>query len=397
MHYSDTCSIRCADGYYSESDPQNFVCEKQNEKTGKDAPTVGIWSPREDTLRCEPVYCDATDLPRGANTFDPLIEQLKDYKDIHALDLVQLGAAPDQRSKCSAHYKGVGDAKGGETPAADGSCLTQCLPSWYPSTGDIHRQLKFTCTAEGSLGKGTWSPSTDSLNCEPGKLDPNQTMFSIDNDAETFTHAKKFNDPIKSRWYGSGQQSGSTCQGFPGAKRAQGTCFDGWALAQHKGPTMRFFVTAKDQHGLPRNYQTLTTDRQDVVKARIYRVPLDRLDAANRHLQPKMIDEHDCDVEDCDKLPLRSYDDSTVLISTPGGRGVTWETPDGENQWPDVSEGADGLWQIEHTFTEHGVFYLELFLCEPDTAACSTHHGQYLHHQRPCQRVRSHHPGDPFL
>ena len=148
MHYSEKCSIGCADGYYSALTTQDFVCEKANDKTGDAAPDRGIWSPPEDTLRCEAVYCDAADLPRGGNTFDPLIDELKDYTSrptaLHALDLAQLGAAPDHQSKCSAHYKGVGDAMGGETPAADGTCLTACLPSWYPITGNIEQQLTFT-------------------------------------------------------------------------------------------------------------------------------------------------------------------------------------------------------------------------------------------------------------
>ena len=38
--------------------------------------------------------------------------------------------------------------------------------------------------------------------------------------------------------------------------------------------------------------------------------------------------------------------------------------PGAVRQKPFVSEGADGLWQIKHQFTEHGIFYISIYLCE---------------------------------
>ena len=50
-------------------------------------------------------------------------------------------------------------------------------------------------------------------------------------------------------------------------------------------------------------------------------------------------------------------------MTTPGGRGITWPL------WPlyrpaKVSDGADGLWKITHEVTEHGVFYISIYICE---------------------------------
>jgi hypothetical protein len=149
---------------------------------------------------------------------------------------------------------------------------------------------------------------------------------------------------------------------------------------------MTFWVTAKDNYGQPRNYQTLK--KADYLLFVLERVPLANLNEENRALQPRVIDDGDCARFEGDpdkscqndaKYPLRRYGPEGTLtsllsaVSTPGGRGANWplwiNTGDNSGGRPmNVAEGADGLWKIELTIKEHGVFYVSVYLCEQSSS-----------------------------
>lgn len=407
----DTCVVTCAQGF-TRSIPSvhtmTYTCVADGHLTGDSAPHYGVWSPgaagheRQPALQCEAVDCGT--LPAPPNTFDPNFH-LVASQDIlpskfiplnnisrNLLDRQQLG----ENFRCSGHYMGFGDDPKGDwsspndgtrTPIADGTCLQECMPSWYPKDRAAERQLLWTCQppVDHSSPKGRWVKSNTTrgatdLDCEMGRLDVTKSHFDLTNDAATIKQAKPWKMPLRTKNY----PGGSVCQGFPGASSAHGTCFDGYQLAPERAPTMDFYIQAFDTYGQPRNYQTLervgtqggqTGQRKDYLLAIIQRVPLDRLDDANRRLQPKQVDNNDCDATDtCWKLPIRAYPASGVMtsdvesaVSTPGGRGVAWPL------WPQyrpaqVSEGADGLWKITHEIVEHGVFYLSVYLCEHEAA-----------------------------
>ena len=401
--FEQTCAIDCAVGFTRSFDgrgqaaPANktYTCVAADKRTGNAASETGVWDPPaasadEGALRCEAVDCGP--LEREPWTYDPnFISSLADLSNVtlHTKDLTQLGTT----YRCGGHYKGFGDTPTVEwdenpeknTPSADGTCLTECLPSWYPKQHPQERQLEWVCSPPSDKGpNGVWKPSDrfrnkESLECEMGRLDVNKSHFSIDADAET-TDTKDWNAPLRTVQY----PGGSLCQGFPGASHAHGTCFDGYRLAPRAEPTMQFWITAKDSYGQPRNYQTLTKIHEqpaDYLLFVLERVPLANLDEENRALQPRLIGDKDCAKSSCQNdalYPLRSYGDIGVLtslatplaVSTPGGRGNNWPlwpltgegNAGGRPMW--VSEGADGLWKIEHSIKEHGVFYVSVYLCE---------------------------------
>lgn len=289
---------------------------------------------------CEP-------FDREPDTFDPLFNQtngddhtgLPRLPDVHhhALDQQQLGVKPE--FKCQAHYLGNGDNQAGDwispesgtrSPAADGSCLTECMPSWYPKDQPQDRQRRWICppanVSSPDKGVGQWVPDPHfsrggkALQCEMGKLDVKKSNFSIEENVETISQKKSWNSPIRQKGY----PGGSLCQGFPGASNAHGTCFDGYTLAPRTGPTMHFYVTAYDTYGKSRNYMTLEhvgpslSQKKDFLLAVIQRVPLDNLDPANKALQPRKIGNSNCDQDGTclsDPYKLRVYPSTGSVTS----------------------------------------------------------------------------------
>lgn len=151
-----------------------------------------------------------------------------------------------------------------------------------------------------------------------GHLDVKQASFSLEKDAEIITQAKFWNYPIRTKNY----PGGSVCQGFLGASKAHGTCFDGYQLAPLRAPTMNFYVTAKDTYGKPRNYRLLkrvgteSSQRKDYLLAVVQRVPIANLNKDNQALQPKLIDDVDCDkTGTCGTLPLGQYPATGVMTT----------------------------------------------------------------------------------
>lgn len=158
----ETCTVACRTGF-THAVPveatKTFTCVADGDKSGDTAPRWGIWAPGaphagaelSSELSCEAVKCPP--LPPDPNTFDPLNVEVAPSNNItvHAMDREQL----QQEYQCQAHYMGFGDVQSAETPAADGTCHTECMPSWYPKENPTQRQLKWVCQppAEG----GGWA------------------------------------------------------------------------------------------------------------------------------------------------------------------------------------------------------------------------------------------------
>eukprot|EP01043_Picozoa_sp_COSAG02_P015089 COSAG02_NODE_634_length_19259_cov_9.871347_8_plen_2349_part_00 len=425
------CKVDCHTGFtrvtrnteHADESTLTYTCVQDGPAKGDSAKAKGIWQPGAvksgpHSLECEAVSCEAArtlpastpgELPREEHTFDPLIDEIQLYsaEDRQHLDLRQLGAEPDKPSKCTAHYLGFGDTPGGDTPAANGTCSTECLPSWYPYNRGS-RQRTFTCDPPPSSGPtGVWTlPGTRSaLNCTPGSLSVSNTKFDLAGGAASLAvlgdHAKQW--PFLLGDDSNPYPGGARCQGWAFAK-STGGCFDGFEFAKQGdgslGPTVNFYLHAMDQHNLHRNYQTLPhIERKggvtaDYLLAVIERVPLERLNGTNNFLQPKKIDDGSCcvtegETRNCGQgsdCPLRSYvatnpskshpdsEGAPDLVTNPGRRGggtskyvpipLPGAQPGAVRQKPFVSEGADGLWQIKHQFTEHGIFYISIYLCE---------------------------------
>jgi hypothetical protein len=350
------------------------------------------------------VLCDAKDLPREEHTFDPLRDTVASLSANQVHELDQTASELNVSSQCHAHYMGFGDSPAGDTPAANGICARECWPSWYPadsftSESDpfADRRLNITCQptcypncdpknpASDAGVKGKWvrDPSTRSgkpLQCSMGNLTVQNMQFDLKGNVSINPPQRTF--PYLLRDPEHPYDGGDTCQGYAEAPASRG-CFDGYTLAPRSGPTMNFHVIAKDEYDKPRNYRTLDSVGslpRDMVLAIIKRVPLDRLDDENRRLQPKKSPEGgkpwDCckdkgpfEEPDCwspGTCPLREYElfaktsQEPDYVNTPGGdaQGVHREFSP-----KNVSEGADGLWQIKHQFEEHGVFYISIYVC----------------------------------
>eukprot|EP01043_Picozoa_sp_COSAG02_P034737 COSAG02_NODE_2446_length_8839_cov_6.263501_3_plen_1302_part_00 len=425
----NTCKVECATGFTRfqvATEPSlTYKCVASGDAIGDSASSTGIWHPRatqsdQPALECKAVQCNAAhtlspdrkltkgELPREPHTFDPLIDQLSGYDAAarQKLDLRQLGAEPEAPSTCTAHYYGFGDTQGGKTPAANGTCSTECLPSWYPHDSYPHdsgdRTRLFTCSPPDDGGPiGKWTSTRTRLNCTPGTLSvPNMKFDLVDGAAslgEMGEHAKQW--PYLLSDTENLYPGGDLCQGWAFAEHTRG-CFDGFRFAPQGdgslGPKVNFYVQAMDQYNRSRNYKTLPRIKTkenapaDYLLAIIERVPLSRLNGTNKHLQPKKIYNGECCKDkagkrDCDGCPLRKYGDtnsksypdsegSPDLVLNPGRRNhgaskyepIPWpgKGPGTVRQKDFVSEGADGLWQIKHQFTEHGIFFISIYICE---------------------------------
>eukprot|EP01047_Picozoa_sp_COSAG01_P055746 COSAG01_NODE_6240_length_3774_cov_1.522449_1_plen_980_part_10 len=408
------CTVQCRRGYthsnfgaigaidvYSNSS-QTYTCmPKQNQLDAPGGSWAGVtlnscplngdpWeSPThlvDVPLRCDPIDCKVFQRPTvgtpgwvvtegtSLGTFDP--RQPTFDPDNRLQDLPKAGSAQNL-TRQQLRAGGTGDLAddretsltcAGSYSAEGTTCMAECMPSWYPTSArasTLNGRVKYTCTprtasecaftTEEDCATGTWEPDSgvESLRCTPGNLDISRSMFWSNKTG----YAKLAEDWTRAITSAANFNLGDICQGFPNAKSSRG-CFDTHMLAPDKGPTISFHVTAKDQHGLPRNYDTLPRpangDKQaDYLHVQIQRVmKLDWLDANNRPLQPRV----DHETEDVSDVPVRPYTGGVLTSVNSKGEGI--DTPH--------ANGVDGQWQVDHQFTQHGIFYISVYLCEWD-------------------------------
>jgi hypothetical protein len=395
------CAVQCRKGYTDSNfdsalvgpgSTQTYTCmPKQHSPDAPGGKWAGValekctdtpWDGLTDVpLRCDPIDCGKFERPTAADwgiagtslgSFDPRQPGRADstgkshpvptYNHDSAgsaqqLTREQLVAVSKDDFACTGLYSETGT-----------TCEAQCMPSWYPteSSGQPDanstipsslngRRVQYVCTAPETGRNGTWVPKTaDSkpLICKPGYLVVSNSEFRS-NETEYAKPAQDWRRPLNSA---GNFEGGDICQGFPNSDASHG-CFDTHLLAPEKGPAIRFKVTAKDQRELPRNYDTLPRYEDermqaDVVQVEIRRVDLKWLDHNNRPLQPRQ----DHDTEDISNVDLRPYKEGDLSSEESKELGV--DTPYAN------SKGANGQWEITHRFTEHGIFYISVYICE---------------------------------
>jgi hypothetical protein len=193
------------------------------------------------------------------------------------------------------------------------------------------------------------------LQCEQGTLSPANSRFDLANNTRVVKVAKVWETTIDDPKY----QGGGLCKHDP----HRHGCFDGYQLARDKGPQIEFVLTAYDDHGHPRNYDTLgespgnTLETPDAVYVTIERVPLDNLPdnvcelfgqtpVCEKELQPTTV---------AGEVVSYAGEGTTGVLSslsTPAYVHVNKET-----------RGSDGQWKIQHQFVGHGVFFLSIHIC----------------------------------
>jgi len=247
-------------------------------------------------------------------------------------------------------------------------CSAQCVDGFYENPDDAsdnRTPLEYTCKAPaadlGAMGAWASTNRTDSdkapdgcqpgtvcdgkhggLQCLPGKLHvPNANQTS--------------NNPIREK---------SEPIDYTGDAEILKACKFGGA----SGPQYEFFFTARDVQNNPRQYDNLKESdpsTSDYVVAKIERVKVESLPAGEQEYQPRGSNpEPDAKLYDVEKGlwkegPARTY----------------WKQKLNSIEHPDHVQyankpGKDGQWKISHQFTEHGVFYVSIFIC-PNTDSAS--------------------------
>ena len=259
-------------------------------------------------------------------------------------------------------------------------CDIKCLPSWYPKSprSPVREKVTYVCEARHedgtvAIGQGAWIPSDSwkgsPLQCEHGVLSHANSIFHLNNNTRVAKVAKAFRSTIDDPILYPG---GGLCK----HDRNRHGCFDGHLLAPDKGPEIEFVLTAHDDHGRPRNYDTLnappvsTVEMPDAVYVTIERVPLDMLpeNACQLYSQTPVCEkELQPTTEAGELVNYAGVGRTGVLssISTPAYVAVNKET-----------RGSDGKWKIQHQFHGHGVFFLSIHICRNDVSEndCKTNH-----------------------
>lgn len=254
------------------------------------------------------------------------------------------------------------------------------------------------CPRPGSA-KGVWCPGpcctglvnqsstpNEVLFCKEGTLDPTQTRVNLTHiDAGLVAELD---------WPPPGLVSHSiTAPSGPGldgegerAKAVEPSPFLGWRFGGSieqkslRGPQYKFIIETRDTYGNPRDYNNLGTESEnpafsgrgrtphpDYVLVVIKRVPIEYLKKSDRNLQPTMKwdmvaypskPDRTANSELADQL--REYGGQTTHGDT--GRYDSSDTHE-ILRIVDNTAKAKGRWVFNHQFSEHGVFYLSVYVC----------------------------------
>ena len=154
-------------------------------------------------------------------------------------------------------------------------CTMECLAGWYPKS-DTKRSVDYTCSQPADeSGDGVWCPGPNCtgltgkmhedniiLECEAGKLAPNNSSLILETDEDTGTRV----DAAALPWPRVGSPSNSIIQEHgPGLgddpkfpkRAAKISSFLGWKFGTGTGPKYKFLIQARDNHDQPRDYRNL--------------------------------------------------------------------------------------------------------------------------------------------
>lgn len=248
------------------------------------------------------------------------------------------------------------------------------------------------CPLPGSK-RGVWCPGpcctgfinqnrtlNEPLFCEEGTLDPTQTRVNLSHiDAAADRQLDWPPDGASSNSISDPNGPGLDKEGPDGTKVTPSP-FLGWrfggsrAGANSRGPQYKFIIEVRDTYGRPRNYNNLARKKglpkedrgrssPDFVLVYIERVPLDHLKKKDRDLQP---------TESWDNYAYPSQPAQGSDVRPYQGQKKQGDKYFDSSSQPKVIKLSNtdakrkGQWEFHHQFSEHGVFFLSVYVCPTD-------------------------------
>ena len=257
-------------------------------------------------------------------------------------------------------------------------CSARCVEGFYEHPdlpSDSRTPLEYTCKAPCTdLGAtGSWAKTdsdsdkhkapadcpvksgtvckTGGLNCVPGKLSVSNS-FVVPVMLAT-NEGQMIEETTLQRQY-----------------KGDADHLEGYKFGDGRGPTYKFQFVAKDVQGNLRQYNNLKeASVKDYVVVKIDRVPKDLLDGVEKLLQPSTGSGIDVDSGTWAGAMVRPY--TGEVKGDQDNDGISFATSG--------LDGADGNWSISHQFTEHGTFYVSIYVCDGDSSTeCDSHDRRHL-------------------
>jgi hypothetical protein len=234
------------------------------------------------------------------------------------------------------------------------------------NSSDTRAPLEYTCKAPATnLGAtGSWA-STIRTNSDPQKAPGDCEIGTLCKQGGLKCLAGKLsvNNSIVGDLQGENKKREVTQQRPYKQKIAD---LQGYQFGPSLGPMYQFTFVAKDVQGNPRAYTTLkTVGVNDYVAVDIRRVDLGLLDGlctteglCEKALQPQSGEKA--------LHPIKSTWNGATSRAYVVGSLNSQDNTAAKDPTNSVAEDdqEDGVWHINHQFTEHGVFFVSLFVCE---------------------------------